>query len=785
MLKYCTRFVSLAAFIAWLGVDAGQAQQVNRAYCGDPGRVNVLVGAFAVSGRTEADTRNDLTRTLDRIFIGVIAGLFDATKNISASVWDAEAKRRFTQDQISLVDNAPVPSGGISPAERERAQQQARPGAPGGPGDPQGFTARLAQFLRTHHCDFLLTARITRDGTGLIVIPVVFDARSESYVVEENIATRKLRPIIQDPELPVNRAAESLFAQFYAYLQDTRKNQPESAQLVAIACFRLSGGTPTEQRSAWTTLEAAQAAALTRLQTDPRWKIPVGAFAAPADSKPGDGSKLRCPPPNQANASPSTIATLEGDVAINKGLIVLKSILLRVVQKGNPATSFEIPFLGDPIIGRLAADADVYIVRTFAEQSRRLLSIVTTAEGIILPGKDETVPSMPSMLSFEVTKKLSDKRPEEALILAYKALGRNQNDTTAMVSVARALLVKSESSLASRYIYRTLSLTDKIPAAERGAFYEGIGNFYDDTSRRETAIEFLLVARDSYAALNAKDAAADVNRAIARIYLKLDKDDEASRVLLEQADYEKDVETLFQLAVIAYSKSDFEKTIEWLEKASKVDTNNAGIRVALGTVYQSMAQREEVARRYTEARSFIEKAISYDERPTYLYRAGSYAYHEGGEGKEKLYDIAIGYYERAMNAKGVTQLTIENSLLTILECLLLKKDWEGTEKRAQDSVQKAFARKPDAIFITQYIELLATTLKAPQEPVEAIKDSETYKKYSELLKTISEDHYTWNNDKIQALIDAQADLSPKRKEFAQDLTREFMGTLRKGRGAAR
>src|SRR5262249_3619297 len=120
MFQAFARLAALASLLLCFGIEAGNAQQNVRGadlLCGGAtsGRTRVLVGTFFVAG----DRNNDLTRILDKIFVGVISGLLGtAGNNVSVFVWDPAAAQRYTSD-AKLIDL--INSIQLSPAQDKEA----------------------------------------------------------------------------------------------------------------------------------------------------------------------------------------------------------------------------------------------------------------------------------------------------------------------------------------------------------------------------------------------------------------------------------------------------------------------------------------------------------------------------------------------------------------------------------------------------------------------------------------------------------------------------------------
>src|SRR5712691_64231 len=106
MFKFSTRLLSLAALLFTLSVETSYAQQSTK-LCGDavvPGRPRVLIGSFLVTG----DRNNAITKILDKIFVGVTAGLFSIRAyNVSLFVWDGEENEKNFPRDAPLIERAP------------------------------------------------------------------------------------------------------------------------------------------------------------------------------------------------------------------------------------------------------------------------------------------------------------------------------------------------------------------------------------------------------------------------------------------------------------------------------------------------------------------------------------------------------------------------------------------------------------------------------------------------------------------------------------------------------
>jgi len=151
---------------------------------------------------------------------------------------------------------------------------------------------------------------------------------------------------------------------------------------------------------------------------------------------------------------------------------------------------------------------------------------------------------------------------------------------------------------------------------------------------------------------------------------------------------------LFQDAVEAWRRQDYQQTIALLERASRLDPANTNVLLDLGRAYGLRYEFESAERCF-------EKAIKIAPRKTYaLIEAGLRSQGFGN------YQMAAGYFERATREKGATA----DVFVTLAE--LYERGPRANESTAL--VERALALQPDhppSLLVRARLKRLAGSLE--------------------------------------------------------------------------
>jgi tetratricopeptide (TPR) repeat protein len=698
LVSVCT-FACAAAMILGFAQpsSAAESDASPRPLCADrtDAKPGVLIGRFSVFGSGTLDGR-----LVDRIFAGaVIGGLGPVAK---VEIWDPSSPEgRQHASAASLIDGAFLAGTGAS-----------------------RFQGGLVDFLRSQKCDYLVAGQISRDTRLLIATPLVL--RASDGKIES------LEPVAQsDPDL-LNRAAEFLARRFAGYLEKEVASILGAGRM-ELGCLSLENIPRGLVKNVETRVTAIRREIAAELSRDIRLEGPV----VVSDNQICTG------------ADPATAAGVQAQALVG-GLVSVRGttgLAMRpVIRMVAPNARVPVQFPSTRVIFPIESDkggAPSDVARTFVSEVKRLLSVVTTADGKWYAGEIDDVPSNSADLWTTINARNTEGREEAALLLAYRALARVPNDPTALLGAALGLIKKEQSNFGLTWLAQALGQKDALPANAQPALFENVGNAYASFDEDKQALEHLGQAKAGFEKLAMAGDIARVTRSLARIRMKTGDTEGAQKELLGQPDLASDPESLLDLGKAFVTSGEPDKGLDYIEKAVALG-KGAKYGQQLGETYSQLAERSYFANELQKAIDLATKALNYRTSAKDLFIRADAA-HQASRYKDAIRDYLSVL---ATPADKNSLKYIEASWLNLLESYLLDGDYDDVERLADRASKAALGSLPESEAVAGYLRLVAETLKAASagnEPADFDKRLERLEKFPSKLK--------WDNGRIRSLLD--------------------------------
>ncbi|MEA2986955.1 MAG: hypothetical protein QOD94_3209 [Alphaproteobacteria bacterium] len=675
----------------------------------------VLLGRFSLFGEFEPNLRH----TLNQVFVNNLEwGLLQQPEvSVFGSKSDSIDLQRF-RDLPDLIDNA----FNISVTATQSTQGRAV--------DPHGQA--LLAALKANNCEYLFGGRISKEGALINVEPYLLNVQSGEI-------SRPFAPSTGDAQ-SLLKIAEHFTRELSSYLRE--RHWPDlRGRFVEVTCFAWTDTLPLIIRSSADVFsELMRRYVLQALAADKKFSV-----------RPSAGQPSSCEP-SAPEKDREVAAVVTGEITLRDLMSMELRPSVRLV-----AQSYSVALA--PVTYAFSSPPSSLITKLpmeFAVQVRAFLVAVTRRDGSF-PEPDVVAATDLESIVSSLGRGTVDER---AAIAAYAELSRNRQDSRAHWILARVFQTKQETELALQHFLKAKDGEKSLPLSARAELNEGLGEFTKEPAERT---KYFLAAKELHREAQDESGVRRAGRGLAiAMYLGGQKK-EAVAELQQQADLERDSESLRLLGWFLSLSEQEADAIPWLSKALLANPRDGEARSLLADAYERLGRKALVANQFIAAREDFGLASSYRESGHLFYLAGLSAYELGD-----LRDAAT-LFERMVRLPSdkSTLKMAEASWLTLLECYLLLGDYAAVERRGQDA--SSFLRwLPDSRLLAAYLRLIGRVVADPQADITTIKKEPAYREIESVPSEASAKNLRWTNNKVAEYL-AKKVSDPEKTKFVAEL----------------